>query len=368
MDTFDKEVIISSIQGVMKIPSFKTTRVDDAPVKRIELHCHTKMSDMDGVSECKDIVKRAYAWGMPAIAITDHGNIQAFPDAGHVREDLLKSANKKRKEKGEPPIDSQDFFKVLYGVECYLVDDLAKSIVPVPEEDLDADVGERSVVVFDLETTGFSPEKNRIIEFGAVKIVKGRIVDRFSHFVNPELPIPYKITQLTGITDSMVIDARTIDQVLPEFLQFCEGCFLVGHNVAFDIGFVRANAKRLGLPCHFTTADTLGMARAVLPGHAKYTLDAVAKILNVSLENHHRAVDDAECTAGIWMKMLPMLEQQGVKSLRQIDEFCKPTPEIVKRLRTHHCVLIAKNTTGRTNLYTMISESPSKSPAFPRAC
>jgi DNA polymerase-3 subunit alpha (Gram-positive type) len=155
----------------------------------------------------------------------------------------------------------------------------------------------------------------------------------------------------------MVIDARTIDQVLPEFLQFCEGCFLVGHNVAFDIGFVRANAKRLGLPCHFTTADTLGMARAVLPGHAKYTLDAVAKILNVSLENHHRAVDDAECTAGIWMKMLPMLEQQGVKSLRQIDEFCKPTPEIVKRLRTHHCVLIAKNTTGRTNLYTMISES-----------
>ena len=357
IDTFDKEVIISSIQGVMKIPSFKTTRVDDAPVKRIELHCHTKMSDMDGVSECKDIVKRAYAWGMPAIAITDHGNIQAFPDAGHVREDLLKSANKKRKEKGEPPIDSQDFFKVLYGVECYLVDDLAKSIVPVPEEDLDADVGERSVVVFDLETTGFSPEKNRIIEFGAVKIVKGRIVDRFSHFVNPELPIPYKITQLTGITDSMVIDARTIDQVLPEFLQFCEGCFLVGHNVAFDIGFVRANAKRLGLPCHFTTADTLGMARAVLPGHAKYTLDAVAKILNVSLENHHRAVDDAECTAGIWMKMLPMLEQQGVKSLRQIDEFCKPTPEIVKRLRTHHCVLIAKNTTGRTNLYTMISES-----------
>ena len=357
MDTFDKEVIISSIQGVMKIPSFKTTRVDDAPVKRIELHCHTKMSDMDGVSECKDIVKRAYAWGMPAIAITDHGNIQAFPDAGHVREDLLKSANKKRKEKGEPPIDSQDFFKVLYGVECYLVDDLAKSIVPVPEEDLDSDVKERSVVVFDLETTGFSPEKNRIIEFGAVKIVKGRIVDRFSHFVNPELPIPYKITQLTGITDSMVIDARTIDQVLPEFLQFCEGCFLVGHNVAFDIGFVRANAKRLGLPCHFTTADTLGMARAVLPGHAKYTLDAVAKILNVSLENHHRAVDDAECTAGIWMKMLPMLEQQGVKSLRQIDEFCKPTPEIVKRLRTHHCVLIAKNTTGRTNLYTMISES-----------
>ena len=357
MDTFDKEVIISSIQGIMKIPSFRTARADDAPVKRIELHCHTKMSDMDGVSECKNIVKRAYAWGMPAIAITDHGNIQAFPDAGHVREDLLKSENKKRKEKGEPPVDSQDFFKVLYGVECYLVDDLVKSVVPIPEEDLDAAVKDRPVVVFDLETTGFSPEKNRIIEIGAVKIEKGQIRDRFSQFVNPELPIPYRITQLTGISDSMVIGAETIEEVLPDFLRFCEGCILVGHNVQFDIGFIRANAGRLGLPCHFTTADTLGMARALLPGHAKYTLDAVAKLLGVSLDNHHRAVDDAECTAGIWMKMLPLLEQQNVLSLRQIDAFCRPTPDTVKRLRTHHCILLAKNTTGRTNLYTMVSES-----------
>jgi len=357
MDTFDKEVIISSIQGIMKIPSFQSKRVDDAPVKRIELHCHTKMSDMDGVSECKDLVKRAYEWGMPAIAITDHGNIQAFPDAGHVREDLLKSANKKRKEAGEPPIDSQDFFKVLYGVECYLVDDLTHSVVPVEGEDLDSAVSERPVVVFDLETTGFSPEKNKIIEFGAVKIVNGQIRDRFSQFVNPEEPIPYRIQQLTGISDSMVVGAKTIDLVLPFFLRFCEGCILVGHNVGFDIGFVRENAKRLGLPCSYTTLDTLGMARALLPGHAKYTLDAVAKLLNVSLDNHHRAVDDAECTAGIFMKMLPLLEQQNARSLRQIDDFCAPTPETIKRLRTHHCILLAKNTTGRTNLYTMVSES-----------
>ena len=357
MDTFDKEVIVSSIQGIMKIPSFVTSRVDDAPVKRVELHCHTKMSDMDGVSECKDIVKRAYSWGMPAIAITDHGNIQGFPDAGHVREDLLKSANKKRKENGQPAIDSQDFFKVIYGVECYLVDDLAKSIVPIPEEDMDSDVKDRPVVVFDLETTGFSPEKNKIIEIGAVKIVKGQVRDRFSQFVNPEIPIPYRITQLTGITDSMVIGAKPIELVLPYFLRFCEGCILVGHNVQFDIGFIQENAKRQGLPCRFTTADTLGLARSLLPGHAKYTLDAVAKLLNVSLDNHHRAVDDAECTAGIWTKMLPLLEQQNVTTLRQIDEFCRPTPEIVKRLRTHHCILLAKNTTGRTNLYTMVSES-----------
>ena len=357
MDTFDREVIVSSIQGIMKIPGFKDKRVDDAPVKRVELHCHTKMSDMDGVSECKDLVRRAYEWGWPAIAVTDHGNIQAFPDAGHVREDLLKAANKKRKEAGEAPVDSQDFFKVLYGVECYLVDDLNRSVDPVPGEEMDAPVRDRSVVVFDLETTGFSPEKNRIIEIGAVKIVNGQIRDRFSQFVNPGVPIPYRIQQLTGIGDSMVINAKTIDLILPRFLDFCKDCILVGHNVAFDIGFIRANAKRLHIPCSFTTVDTLGMARALLPGHAKYTLDAVAKLLNVSLENHHRAVDDAECTAGIYLKMLPLLESQQVLTLAQIDAFCVPTPETVKRLRTHHCILLAKNTTGRTNLYTMVSES-----------
>ncbi len=357
MDTFDKEVVISSIQGIMKIPSFEKKRTDDAPVKRVELHCHTKMSDMDGVSECKDLVKRAFQWGMPAIAITDHGNIQGFPDAGHVREDLLKGENKKRSEQGLPPVDSQDFFKVLYGVECYLVDDLSKSVDPLPEEDLDTPLKERSVVVFDLETTGFSPEKNRIIEIGAVRIVDGKIRDRFSQFVNPQIPIPFKIQQLTGIGDNMVARAKTIDIILPHFLRFCEGSVLVGHNVAFDIGFIRANAARLGLPCRFTTVDTLGIARALQPGHAKYTLDAVAKRLNVSLENHHRAVDDAQCTAEIYLKMLPLLEDRQVLSLRQIEDFCIPTPDTIKRLRTHHCILIAKNTTGRTNLYTMISES-----------
>ena len=294
---------------------------------------------------------------MPAIAITDHGNIQGFPDAGHVREDLLKGENKKRSEQGLPPVDSQDFFKVLYGVECYLVDDLSKSVDPLPEEDLDTPLKERSVVVFDLETTGFSPEKNRIIEIGAVRIVDGRIRDRFSQFVNSQIPIPFKIQQLTGIGDNMVARAKTIDIILPHFLRFCEGSVLVGHNVAFDIGFIRANAARLGLPCRFTTVDTLGIARALQPGHAKYTLDAVAKRLNVSLENHHRAVDDAQCTAEIYLKMLPLLEDRQVLSLRQIEDFCIPTPDTIKRLRTHHCILIAKNTTGRTNLYTMISES-----------
>ena len=356
-DTFDKEVSISSLQGIMSIPPIVKKREDTAEFKRVELHCHTKMSDMDGVSECKDLVKRAYAWGMPAIAITDHGNVQAFPDANHVREALLSAENKKRKEEGKPPVDPQNFFKIIYGVECYLVDDLKKSVELGKNEKFSDRVDEHKYVVFDLETTGFSPEKNKIIEFGAVKVENGEITDRFSEFVNPGIPIPYRITQLTGINDDMVLGADPIDKVLDRFLEFSKDCVLVGHNVGFDIGFVRENCKRLGHECPFTTMDTLGIARALLPGHAKYTLDAVAKILGVSLDNHHRAVDDAECTAGIFRKFLPMLAEREADTFEKINALSDSNPDIVKRLRTHHCVLLAKNNTGRVNLYTMISDS-----------
>ncbi|HAB94160.1 MAG TPA: PolC-type DNA polymerase III, partial [Lachnospiraceae bacterium] len=356
-DSFDKEVSVSSIQGIMKIPAFAEKRKDNSERKRVELHCHTKMSDMDGVSECKDLVKRAYEWGMPAIAITDHGNVQAFPDANHVRDALLSAENKRRKEEGLPPADPQKFFKIIYGVECYLVDDLKKSVEFGEKETPDDSVADHSFVVFDLETTGFSPEKNKIIEFGAVKVENGKITGRFSEFVNPEIPIPYRITQLTGINDDMVMGADTIGKVLPRFLEFSKDCVLVGHNVGFDISFVRENCRRQGLPCPFTTVDTLGMSRALLPGHAKYTLDAVAKVLGVPLQNHHRAVDDAECTAGIFMKELPMLADSGADTLQKINDMSDNNPEVIRRLRTHHCVLLAKNNTGRVNLYTMISDS-----------
>ena len=171
------------------------------------------------------------------------------------------------------------------------------------------------------------------------------------------MPIPYRITQLTGISDDMVLSADPIEKVLPRFLDFSKGCVLVGHNVAFDIGFVRENCKRLGYPCPFTTVDTLGISRALLPGHAKYTLDAVAKVLGVTLLNHHRAVDDAECTAGIFRKLLPMLADREADTFEKINALSDSNPDIIKRLRTHHCVLLAKNNTGRVNLYTMISDS-----------
>ena len=370
LDAFDHELVMGHITGIMKIPSFRTMREDHYEMKRIELHCHTKMSDMDGVSECKDLVKRAYRWGMPAIAITDHGNVQAFPDANHARDDLLSAANKDRESRGLEKIDKKDFFKVIYGVECYLVDDIDQCVVIGEKETKESSL-RADYVVFDLETTGFSPTKNKIIEIGAVKIENGEITDRFSEFVNPGEPIPYRITQLTGITDSMVSGAESIEQILPRFLEFCKGTMVVGHNVGFDVGFVRENARRQGLPFAPTSLDTAGLARVLLPGHARYTLDAVAKLLGVSLEHHHRAVDDAEATAGIFRKELERILDRGVETLGGLEDFGASTPEIIKHLHTNHCVLLAKNETGRVNLYTMISESHlkyfAKRPRIPKS-
>ena len=371
MDTFEHEVTVGAVAGIIKIPSFVTVREDRAPEKRVELHCHTKMSDMDGVSECKDLVKRAYQWGMPGIAITDHGVLQAYPDANHLREDLFKAENKRRKDAGEPPLDTQDFFKVIYGVECYLVDDLKKSIELGSGETGGTCFGDRPYVVFDLETTGFSPVKNRIIEIGAVKIENGKITDRFSQFVNPQVPIPFRITELTSIRDDMVIDSPVIGETLPRFLDFCRGCVLVGHNVAFDIGFIAENAKRMGLACDFTTIDTMMIARFLLPGHNKYTLDAVAKLLDVDLGFHHRAVDDAECTAGIFLKEWKLLEKREAFSYGDVNAISDSNPDVIKRLHPYHCILLAKNNTGRVNLYKLVSDSHikyfQKKPRIPKS-
>ncbi len=352
MDRFDNELTIGSIAGIKRISDFTTSREDRSIRKRVELHCHTKMSDMDGVSEAKDIVKRAYKWGHPAIAITDHGVAQSFPDANHVWEDLWKAEKNRRKEAGEEEPDKQDFFKVIYGVEAYLVDDLTEIATNEKGQDFDADF-----VVFDIETTGFSPTKNRIIEIGAVKIKAGKIVDHFSSFVDPLVPIPFEIEKLTGITDDMVMEAEQIDVVLPQFLRFCEGCILVAHNARFDMSFIMENCDRQGISHDFTYVDTVGIARIFLKGQKKHTLDAVAKALGVSLENHHRAVDDAQATAEIFVKLIEMMAQDGVTSLAQINERGKKSPDIIKKLPTYHAIILAKNNVGRMNLYRLVSES-----------
>ena len=366
IDAFDKELTIGSVIGIKKIADFTTSRKDLSVRKRVELHCHTKMSDMDGVSEAKDIVKRAYQWGHPAIAITDHGVVQAFPDANHVWEDLWKAEKAKRKEAGDPNPDKQDFFKIIYGMEAYLVDDLQDLVVNEQGQDFTHDF-----VVFDIETTGFSPVSNRIIEIGAVKVVNGEIADKFSTFVNPQVPIPFHIEKLTSINDSMVMDAPVIEEVLPRFMEFCGDAVMVAHNAFFDMSFIKENVMRQQLNKTFTYADTLGIARVLFPNQAKHTLDAVCKTMGVSLENHHRAVDDAGATAEIFVKMIALLKEQGVENLKQINEWGASSKEIVKRLPSYHAIILAENNVGRENLYRLVSASHldyySKRPRVPKS-
>ena len=331
IDKFDSELTIGSIVGIKKCADFTTVRMDTSVEKRVELHCHTKMSDMDGVSDVKDIVKRAMKWGHKAIAITDHGDVQAFPDANHT-------------------VPSDSDFKVIYGVEAYLVDDLKGMVTDSQNQDLDADY-----VVFDLETTGFSPETNRIIEIGAVKVQNGKIVDKFSTFVNPQVPIPFRIEQLTSINDSMVIDAPVIADILPEFMKFCEGCVMVAHNADFDMSFIKKNCQRLDIPCKPTIVDTVALARVLLPNLNRFKLDTVAKALGVSLENHHRAVDDAGCTAEIFVKFIEMLRDRGMSTLDEVNAMGTSSVQNVQKMPTYHAIILATCDQGRTNLYKLIS-------------
>ena len=331
IDRFDGQLSIGSIFGIKKIPDFRKVRVDTWPEKRVELHCHTKMSDMDGVSDVKDIIKRAKAWGHKAIAITDHGVVQSFPDANHA-------------------VSPDEDFKIIYGCEAYLVDDLQDLVVNSRNQSL-----RDSYVVFDLETTGFSPVANRIIEIGAVKVADGKITEKFSTFVNPQVPIPYRIEELTGINDNMVLDAPTIETILPEFLKFCEGCVMVAHNASFDMSFIEENCRRLGLEREFTIVDTVALARVLMPQLNRFKLDTVAKALKISLENHHRAVDDAGCTAEIFEKFVEMLEDRDVTALDGVNELGRSSVEKIRKLPSHHAILLATNDLGRINLYRLVS-------------
>ena len=291
------------------------------------------MSDMDGVSEVKDLIKQAKAWGHKAIAVTDHGVVQAYPDASH-------------------SLDKGDPFKVIYGLEGYLVDDLKEIVTDPKGQSLD-DV----YVVFDIETTGFSPIHNRIIEIGAVKVRDGQILDRYSTFVNPEVPIPFEIEKLTSINDAMVMEAPKIEEVLPEFLAFCEGTVMVAHNASFDMSFIRENAARQGFSTDYTYVDTMVISRVLLPNQNKHTLDALCKVFHISLENHHRAVDDAEATAHIFLKFMEMLKEEKVRTLKELNTFARPSAENISRLHPYHCIILAKNDLGRIHLYRLVSMS-----------
>ncbi|MBQ3513773.1 MAG: PolC-type DNA polymerase III [Lachnospiraceae bacterium] len=347
LDKYDHEVSISSVVGMKEIPDFRVKRKDLSLEKRVELHLHTVMSESDSVVGIKDVIKLAKSWGHKAMAITDHGVVQAFPVAAHC-------------------LDKDDDFKLLYGVEGYFVDDLKTVVVNSKNQSLQDDY-----VVFDIETTGFSPVKNKIIEIGAVKVRNGVIVDKFSHFVNPKEPIPPNIESLTGISDRMVIEEPTIEVILPEFLKFCEGSVLVAHNADFDVSFIREKSRELNLAFAPTYLDTVLLSRFLITGISKYTLDSVAKYMGVKLTDHHRAVNDAQATAEIFVKFIPMLNSKGIETLDSLNAMSQMSPEAIKAAPSYHGILIAKNELGRVNLYRLISESHltyfSKRPRMPKS-
>ena len=329
-DTYAKEIVIMSRDISVGTPPPK--RQDLAPVKRVELHLHTQMSRMDAITPAKEYVARALEWGHPAIAITDHGVVQAFPEA-------MEAAKGKE-------------IKILYGVEGYLINDLGNAVLCPRGQSIDD-----TYVVFDLETTGLSREKDRITEIGAVKVMGGKIVDRFSTFVNPEMPISAEITKLTGIDDAMVADAPVIGEILPQFLDFVSDAVLVAHNAAFDTGFIRKNGERLGLkPLENTVVDTVELAKSLLPQLSKFKLDVVCDALGVDLRGHHRAVNDAEATAEVFLKFLQMLAEKEVYDLDHINAFCSRTIHYDK-LRPYHIILLVKNYVGLRNLYDLVSMS-----------
>ncbi len=311
-------------------------RQDLAPEKRVELHLHTKMSAMDGVSEASDLVKRAAAFGHKAVAITDHGVVQAFPDVMNTAADLQK--------KGQA-------IKVLYGMEAYFVDDM---VSVVEGKDNTPFTGE--CIVFDIETTGLSVASERITEIGAVRLVNGEVQETFDTFVNPGKPIPAKITELTGITDQMVADAPQEKEALEQFYAFCGDCrVLVAHNAGFDTSFIRTAARRSGMEYPFTSVDTVPLCRALYPGLKNYKLDTVASYLKLPPFNHHRACDDAAVLAGIYAYCVRDMQDQGIDALQDINT--RITGVDPKKAKYYHLILIARNLVGLKNLYKLVTYS-----------
>lgn len=327
-DKFSKELGIFA-SDIIEIERQSTT--DDADEKRVELHMHTQMSSMDGVTPTKELIKRAAKWGHKAVAITDHGVVQAYPDAHE--------AAKKNK------------IKVIYGVECYLLDNSAPVVYNSNGQQLDGEF-----VILDIETTGLDAKKDKITEIGAVKIKDGKIVGEFSSFVNPQVPIPPFIVKLTGITDDMVKDSPTIDEVLPRFLEFSGSAVLVAHNSPFDLGFIKYNAALIERTIDNPVLDTLQLSRKLFPELNKHKLNIVAGHLGIKMKNHHRAIDDSRTTAHIFIKCLDILKSKAINTIEDIENAFDDCSGFAKG-NTYHAIILASNYTGLRNLYKIVSYS-----------
>ena len=333
-DKYDHEIVLRP-RGIASVEQIKVS--DTAERKRVELHLHTSMSAMDGVTSAADLVKRAASWGHSAVAITDHGVVQAFPEAMNAADDM--------KKKGKP-------IKILYGTEAYFVNDLVPAVKGTTEKTFSDEF-----ISFDIETTGLSPAGDRITEIGAVRVRNGETADSFDTFVNPERPIPAKITELTSITDEMVHDAPKEKEALEAFFAFCgEKPVLVAHNADFDTSFLRAAAKRCGMEFEYPYIDTVPMCRSLLADVKNCKLDTVAKYLKLDDFHHHRASDDAAVLARIFLRLLQRLsEDTGASKVMEINTSLAGGD--VKKMKSHHMILLAKNKVGLKNLYKLISKA-----------
>ncbi len=332
MDTFSNEVTIMANTIVVSNGIKREVRMDNSEVKRVELHMHTQMSQMDAVTPATELIKRAMKWGMKSIAITDHGVVQSFPDAHKML-----------------GFDNPDM-KVIYGVEAYLVPDKSNIVTNSKNQSLE----DTTYCVLDLETTGLSFRTEKITEVGIMKVKNGEVIDEFSCFVNPEKPIPPKVVEVTNITDEMVKDAETIDKVFPKILEFVGDSVLVAHNADFDIGFLKHNAKELGYTLDNTYMDTLRLAKRLFPDFKKYKLGIIADKLGIVVEVAHRALDDVDTTVKVLNVMFNMLKEDGIKTLDDID--AKSEVDF-KKLPSYHAIILAKNYVGLKNLYKLVSLS-----------
>lgn len=315
----------------------KQVRQDLAEIKRVELHMHTQMSQMDAMTSATDLIKRAMKWGWKSIAITDHGVVQAFPEAHK----LL-------------GVDNPDM-KIIYGVEAYLVPDGSPVVINDKGQDIDT-----TYCVLDLETTGLSAKTEKITEIGIMKIQNGEVVEEFCEFVNPEKPIPQRVQEVTNITDEMVKDAPTIDVLFPKVLEFIKGSVLVAHNATFDIGFLKKVAKDLGYEFDYTYVDTLPLARKLYPELKKHKLGKIAEHLKIKVEVAHRALDDVDTTVKVLKEMMKTLKTRGAKKVGDIATKCedeKAKSEEYKRLQPYHAIILAQNYVGLKNLYKLVSLS-----------
>ena len=333
-DKYDHEIVLRA-KSIRTVQQMKV--VDKADVKRVELHLHTNMSSMDGVNSAGELIKRAAGWGQSAIAITDHGVAQAFPEAMNTVEELKKK---------------DIHIKVIYGVEAYFVNDLVQAVKGKSSKSLDDEF-----IAFDIETTGLSPSKERITEIGAVRVKNGEITESFDTFVNPQIPIPAKITELTGITDDMVKDAPLEKEAIQAFYDFCgKDAVLVAHNADFDTSFIRVAAQRNGMEFPYTYIDTVPMCRSMLKGIKNCKLDTVAKYLKLDPFNHHRASDDATVLGKIFIALLLRLkEDTSAKTVKDINTSLAGGDP--KKMPSYHQIILVKNKTGLKNLYKLISKA-----------